>query len=80
MIKKENIQKIANTYGVTVLDVNTYHDCNKIGYLSDYIKLNVRDDYADHQIYVYLEDDYNIVADKAFYLECKVNNALYNGL
>lgn len=80
MIKKETIQKIADAYGVEVLDVQTLHDCTKIGCLADYIKLKIRKNLTDHQIYIYLKDDYHIVTDKNFYLECRINNAFYNEL
>ena len=80
MIKKENVQKIADAYGVEVLDVQTLHDCTKIGCLADYIKLKVRKDLTDRQIYIYLKKDYNIVTDKSFYLECSINNAFYHDL
>ena len=80
MIKKENVQKIADVYGVEVLDIQTFHDCTKIGCLADYIKLKIRKNLTDHQIYIYLKDDYHIVTDKNFYLECRINNAFYNEL
>ena len=80
MITIENVQKIADGYGVEVLDVQTFHDCTRIGCLADYIKLKVRNGQADHQIYIYLKDDYHIVTDKNFYLECRINNAFYNEL
>ena len=80
MITIENVQKIADVYGVEVLDVQTFHDCTRIGCLADYIKLKIRKNLTDHQIYIYLKDDYHIVTDKNFYLECRINNAFYNEL
>ena len=80
MIKKEKVQKIADAYGVEVLDIQTFHDCTKIGCLADYIKLKIRKNLTDHQIYIYLKDDYHIVTDKNFNLECRINNAIYNEL
>ena len=80
MISKEKIQKIADTYGIKILDSTIMHDCNKIGYMTDYLKLKVDGKHGVHQIYVYLADDYRIVSDKGFYIESKINNALYNGM
>ena len=80
MISREKIQKIADTYGVKILDSTTMHDCEKIGCMSDYLKLKVNDQHGVHQIYVYLTDDYKIVSDKEFYIKTKIKNALYNGM
>ena len=80
MISKNKIQKLADIYGIKILDSITLHDCNKAGCISDYMKLKVNDKHGVHQIYVYLTDDYNLVTNKEFYIECKIKNALFNGM
>ncbi len=80
MITKQKIQTLANTYNVEVVGIETLHDCNRVGCLPDYIKLKLRDEGAEHRVNVYLGNDYQIVTNKEYYLECKIKNALYSSL
>ena len=77
MITIEKAQALAAGYHMEVVDVETGHDCDKYGRMPDYIRLHVRFDDTEQNVYVYLGPDYKIVTDKEFYIECKVNNALY---
>ena len=77
MITKEKIQTLADIYNAEVVDVEILHDCNSVGYMADYLKLKIRDENAEHKVDVYLENDYQIVNNKEYYLECKIKNALH---
>lgn len=77
MITLEKAQELADIYNMQVVAVETRHDCGKYDKLSDYIKLNVRTDGIEQNVYVYLGNDFRIVKNKEFYIECKVKNALF---
>ncbi len=77
MITKEKIQTIAETYNAEVVDVEILHDCNRVGCMTDYIKLKLKDGDAEHGVNVYLGNDYQIVNNKEYYIECKIKNALH---
>lgn len=77
MITIEKAQALADGYRMKVIDVETRHDCDKYGRIPDYIRLNVKIDDTEQNVYVYLGADYKIVTNKEFYIECKVKNALY---
>ena len=80
MITKGKIQTLADIYNVKVVGVDILHDCNRIGCMTDYLKLKLRDEKAEHKVNVYLGKDYQIVNDKDYYVECKIKNALYMSL
>lgn len=77
MITLEKAQALANIYNMQVMSVETRHDCSKYDKIADYIKLNVRNEGAEQNVYVYLGNDFRIVNNKEFYIECKVKNALF---
>ena len=77
MISLEKAQKLANIYDMRVVNVETRHDCNRYGRIPDYIKMSVKSENTEQNIYVYFSPDYTLVNDKEFYIECKVKNALY---
>ena len=78
MITKERAQVLAEPYGVEVVGAETLHDRNKLGYIADYIKLQIKNKNEECNIFIYISDDYKIVSDKDFYIESKVKNALYH--
>lgn len=80
MITKEKIQTLADIYHVEVVDVETLHDGNRVGCMADYIKLKFRDEDTEYGVNVYLGNDYQIVNNKEYYIECKIKNALYSAL
>ena len=61
MITREKAQILADTYKVKVLDVETLHDNDSSEYIADYIKLKVRDVNVEHNVNIYLGNDYKIV-------------------
>lgn len=77
MISIEKAQMLADDYNMKVLAVETRHDCDRYGKIPDYIKLNVRSESTEQNVYVYFGPDYKIVSNKEFYIECKVKNALF---
>lgn len=77
MITIEKAQTLADIYNMKVVDVETRHDCDRYGKIPDYIKINVKSQSKEQNIYVYLGSDYKIVSNKEFYIECKVKNALF---
>lgn len=76
MITKEKIQMMADAYNVEVVDVEILHDCNSVGCMADYIKLKLKNENAEHGVSVYLGNDYQIVNNKEYYIECKIKNTL----
>ena len=80
MITREKAQILADTYNVKVLDVETLHDNKSDEYITDYIRLKIRDDLREQNVNVYLGNDYKIVENKEFYIESKIKNALYSVL
>lgn len=80
MITKERAQVLAEPYGVEVIDAETLHGRKKLGYIADYIKLQIKNKNVECNIFIYISDDYNIVSDKKFYIESKIKNALYNAV
>ena len=80
MITRERAQAVADLYNVEVVDVETLHDGDGVGYISDYIKLKVRDEKTEHNVNVYFGNDYKIVENKDFYVETKIKNALHGML
>ena len=78
MITKEKAQTLANPYHVKVVEVETLHDGDRFDSIADYIRMKICDENREQNIYVYLGTDYEIVSDKAFYIESKIKNALYN--
>ena len=80
MITREKAQVLADTYNVEVLDVETLHDNKSDEYIADYIRLKIRDDYVEHNVNIYLGNDFKIVNNKEFYIESKIKNALHSAL
>lgn len=80
MITKEKIQALADVYNMEVVGIEILHDCNRIGCIADYIKLKLKDENVEHGVNVYLQNDYQIVNNKEYYIECKIKNALYSTL
>jgi len=80
MITREKAQILADEYNVKVVDVETLHDNDSSEYIADYIKLKVRDEKVEHNVNVYLGNDYKIVNNKEFYIETKIKNALHSAL
>lgn len=80
MITREKVQMLADPYNVKVVNIETLHDNKSDEYIADYIKLKVWDEQREHNINVYLGNDYKIVENKEFYIESKIKNALYSAL
>ena len=80
MITREKVQMLADPYNVKVVNIETLHDNKSDEYIADYIKLKIRDEQREHNINVYLGNDYKIVENKEFYIESKIKNALYSAL
>ena len=80
MITREKAQFLADAYNVEVVNVETLHDNESVEYISDYIKLKIRDENREQSVNVYLRNDYKIVENKEFYIESKIKNALYSAL
>ena len=80
MITREKAQALADFYNVEVVDVETLHDNKSVEYIADYIKLKVKDENAEQNVNVYFGNDYKIVENKEFYIECKIKNALHSAL
>ena len=80
MITREKVQMLADPYNVKVVNIETFHDNKSDEYIADYIKLKIRDEQREHNINVYLGNDYKIVENKEFYIESKIKNALYSAL
>lgn len=80
MITREKAQALADLYNAEVVDVETLHDGDSIGYIADYIRLKVRDAKSEHSVNVYFGNDFKIVENKEFYIETKIKNALHSAL
>ena len=80
MITREKAQFLSDAYNVEVVNVETLHDNESVEYISDYIKLKIRDENREQSVNVYLRNDYKIVENKEFYIESKIKNALYSAL
>ena len=80
MITREKVQMLANPYNVKVVNIETLHDNKSDEYIADYIKLKIQDEQREHNINVYLGNDYKIVENKEFYIETKIKNALHSAL
>lgn len=76
MITKEKVQTMVNAYNMEVVDVEILHDCKGVGCMADYIKLKLKNENAEHGVNVYLGNDYQIVHNKEYYIECRIKNAL----
>ena len=80
MITREKVQMLADPYNVKVVNIETFHENKRDENIADYIKLKIRDEQREHNINVYLGNDYKIVENKEFYIESKIKNALYSAL
>ena len=80
MVTRERAQAVADLYNVEVVDVETLHDGYSVGYISDYIKLKIRDEKTEHNVNVYFGNDYKIVENKDYYVEIKIKNAIHSML
>ena len=80
MVTRERAQAVADLYNVEVVDVETLHDGDGVGYISDYIKLKIRDEKTEHNVNVYFGNDYKIVENKDYYVEIKIKNAIHSML
>ena len=80
MITKERAQSLADLYNMEVVDVETLYDNDSAECIADYIKLKVKNENTEQNVNVYLGNDYKIVKNKEFYIECKIKNALHSAL
>ena len=80
MVTRERAQAVADLYNVEVVDIETLHDGHSVGYISDYIKLKIRDEKTEHNVNVYFGNDYKIVENKDYYVEIKIKNAIHSML